>query len=66
MSRDLDNEWSYIPMPIDKDGRGPCEKRDTVRTVYEVWDCVNMTVAVCDYEDCAKRIVEDHNRGLAE
>lgn len=32
--------WFYtvIPIPLDKDGNGPCSVEEAVDMVYEVWD----------------------------
>jgi hypothetical protein len=39
-----------IPMPLDKDGRGPeTDYSKCVKTVWQVWDSCNMTVM--EYED---------------
>ncbi len=45
--------FHVIDMPIDKDGAGPAEGDAVVRTVYEVWDAANVTVAECAAPDIA-------------
>lgn len=39
-----------IPMPLDKDGRGPAYENETVKMTWEIWDAVCQTVSIHDTE----------------
>jgi hypothetical protein len=55
LSADLDNKsyeppFVIIPMPLNANGEGPAAEAETVRTVWQIWDACNMTVAEFDTE----------------
>lgn len=50
-----------VPMPLDKEGRGPASDKDTVQISYQVWDENLMTVCICGNPADASRIAESHN-----
>lgn len=52
---------TYVPIPVDIDGQGPCESEDTFKTIHEVWDDCFRTIATCPDEESALMIVEALN-----
>lgn len=55
-------QLTVVPMPLDSEGGGPADEADAVRTVYEVWDDCNITVATFDTRDEAESFVRQHTR----
>lgn len=49
-----------VPFDIDKHGRGPCDARDKVKTIYQVWDDCWSTLAEFDTEQEAKDWFRDY------
>jgi hypothetical protein len=45
MTYESESKWYLIPMPLNKDGDGPADPEETVKTVYEIWD--NNLEAIC-------------------
>lgn len=50
-----------IPMDIDKDGNGPCDKANKAKTVWEVWDHCFVTLAEFDTEREAQNFLDRLN-----
>lgn len=49
--------FMVIPMPVNKNGNGPEMVPDKiVKTVFEIWDSTNQTVAICYNKDMANNI----------
>ena len=49
--------YFYIPIPINKDGNGPCDEKDSVKIIHEIWDDGFLTVAVCPSREQAEELV---------
>jgi hypothetical protein len=62
MSKKFDIEdvstWYYYPilMPVDAEGRGPADYKDTVDMTYEVWD--TLFVSYGNFESLTEAISE--------
>jgi hypothetical protein len=50
----FDAPFYYMPMPVNKDGNGPSEPHETVRTLHEVWDAHCSTFCECGSEVVAR------------
>ena len=54
--------YSYVPMPINKDGNGPADGDDVYRVIHEVWDGNCATVCECHDEATARWVADQLNR----
>jgi hypothetical protein len=53
----FDGPFYYMPIPVDKDGNGPCYADAVVNVEHEVWDGNCATVCRCADEATARWIV---------
>jgi hypothetical protein len=54
-----------IEMPIDENGKGPADLDKTVKVLWEVWDEVFKTVAVCETKEEAEVVCGFLNAGCS-
>lgn len=53
----IERRFFVVPMPLDKNGNGPADRRDAVRWQYEVWDgLTNLAIASFDTRDEANQL----------
>lgn len=64
--KDICPPFYVIPMPLDKDGRGPADESETVRTEYQVWDAVNRTLATFDNYRAAEDVAVILNKFIGD
>lgn len=57
----MSGPYSYVPMPIDKDGNGPADGDDVYRVIHEVWDGNCATVCECHDEAMARWVADQLN-----
>jgi hypothetical protein len=64
MTYESESKWYLIPMPLDKNGDGPADPKETVRTVYEIWNDNFETACICSNFKAAKYML--HLKSLQE
>jgi len=55
--QDILPPFYVIPIPINKQDRGPCSDADAIDVRYEIWDQLNQTIALYGDEEIANRVV---------
>lgn len=50
--------YFYMPLPVNKEGKGPVPMEEAHEIIHEIWDVCAVTVVICRDEEMARRIVE--------
>lgn len=53
--------YYYMPMPVNTDGDGPADERETAHVLHEVWDGDCLTICRCCDEEMARWVADQLN-----